>query len=254
MIYVAIDVGIVNLAVVRAIVEKARLVQITHLQVINLNQLSHARVPRSQCTLHHSRDIFDKVEHCLQEYPTLFEAMDCLLIERQPPGGLVHVEQLLFGRFRSQARLVSPNAMHKWLGINHLTYEQRKLATTQVARPYLERFTEWQRLNRVHDLADALCLLLYTLHKDQQDFDEAEHQRQRAETWDATWAAAPTLDSFFEQFRHGPSPSPPPPPPPPHHPHPPHHPPHHPPLPSTTTQQCPSDTPTISAVAWLARC
>ena len=197
MIYVSIDVGIVNLAVVKAEVHDFQITKILASHVINLNNLLHQRVSRKDCLLHHSNDVFDKIEHLLQEHGHLFADVDHLLIERQPITGLVHVEQILFGKFRSIARLISPNAMHKWLCINHLDYDQRKIETTRVARPYLHMFPSWVETERVHDMADSLCILLYTLHVDKQ-------QSQTPSTRELEWNGP--LQTFFDQFRYAPSP------------------------------------------------
>jgi hypothetical protein len=207
MIYVSIDVGILNLALVKANVEEFKITNIIEAHVINLNELRHNHVSRKQCTLHHSNDVYDKIEHMLQEYASVFEGATHVLIERQPISGLVHVEQLLFGKFRSMARLVSPNAMHHWLGINHLTYDQRKIETTRVAKPYLDIFPAWVCATRVHDMADSLCILLYTLHIEKLNAREEQLERERLERQAALAVVVNqdktmSVDAFLNQFRY----------------------------------------------------
>lgn len=209
MIYVSIDVGILNLALVKANVDEFKITNIIEAHVINLNELKHSHVSREHCALHHSNDVYDKIEHMLQEYASVFEGATHVLIERQPISGLVHVEQLLFGKFRSMARLVSPNAMHHWLGINHLTYDQRKIETTRIAKPYLDIFPTWDRATRVHDMADSLCILLYTLHVEKIKAREEQLERERLER-QATLAVVVnkdktmSVDAFLNQFRYTP--------------------------------------------------
>lgn len=207
MIYLSIDVGLTHLALVRAHVQDFQLQSILELRLVNLNALPHDKVTRSQCTLHHSNDVFDKIEHFLQEHGDLFHDVDCVLIERQPLGGLVHVEQLLFGRFRRVARLVSPNALHKWMGIHHLEYEQRKEATTRYAQPYLGAFPAWQHSPRLHDMADALCILLYSLQQEAQH-DRTRQEEERLRQQQEHYAASGiNLQEFFDRFRYRPPPS-----------------------------------------------
>jgi hypothetical protein len=209
MIYVSIDVGILNLALIKADVEEFKIKNIIESHVVNLNELTHKHVSREKCTLYHSNDVYDKIEHMLQEYASVFEGATHVLIERQPISGLVHVEQLLFGKFRSMARLVSPNAMHHWMGINHLTYEQRKIETTRVAKPYLDIFPVWVNATRVHDMADSLCILLYTLHvekikaqKEQLENERLERQSTFVMVRDRNQDQTMSVDAFLNQFRY----------------------------------------------------
>jgi hypothetical protein len=203
MIYLSVDVGITNLALVKAIVENFEIKSILDAKVINISQIQHCKVPRNQCRLHHSNDVFDKLEHLFQEYAHLFANIDFLLIERQPILGLVHVEQLLFGKFRSISRLVSPNAMHKWLGIGHLTYEMRKIETTRVAETFLNQCSSWISSGRLHDMADALCILLFTLHVDSVKHQSIADEKARKERMqeDCPFDENMTVDDFFEGFR-----------------------------------------------------
>ena len=226
MIYLSIDVGILNLALVKVSVENNQIAEILEARVVNLNELTHSMVTFKRCQLHHSNDVFDKLEHMFQEFPNLFSGVNRVLIERQPINGLVHVEQLLFGKFRNIATLISPNAMHKWLQINHLDYEHRKVATTKHATPYLEKCSAWidARDGRLHDMADALCILLYVLHiesdreknhnlKDQTKLDMDDYvvindnpilALTSTTSTSSTPSTTQTMDQFFDQYRYQP--------------------------------------------------
>lgn len=168
--WVGIDVGLANLAVVKAnvnIVENT--LELEKCMCVDLTRaLPHNRVNLQDCKLFHTKDAYDRVAHFLQEYEQEWMSPDVtkIFIERQPITGLVHVEQLLFGHFRNRAELVSPNAMHKWLNINHLTYEQRKQRTVEHTESYFAALysVNYYGRERKHDMADALCLLLYKLH------------------------------------------------------------------------------------------
>jgi hypothetical protein len=210
MIYLGIDVGILNLAFVKVSVTDFEIDAVLEACCVNLNELDHRHVPRSQCTLHHSNDVYDKIQHLLQEYPTLFQDVDQVRIERQPLGGLVHVEQLLFGHFRTKAKLISPNAMHKHFQIRHFDYEGRKVQTTRIATPYLATFPHWQR-ERVHDLADALCIILFSLHVEKKAHAQKEQTEQIEREWEAKLRRQTehspmvgSLTDFFDQFKYHP--------------------------------------------------
>jgi len=133
----------------------------------------------------------------LQEHADLFVGVDHVRIERQPLTGLTDVEQLLFGHFRSKARLVSPNSMHRHFHIGHYVYEQRKTQTTRIAEPYLCHLPAWQR-ERVHDLADALCIVLFSLHIEGREAEQQRIQQRKAERQQQHVIVD---DTFFEQFK-----------------------------------------------------
>lgn len=208
MIYLGVDVGILNLALVKCKVENYNLVTILDARCVNLNELTHERVPLNQCTLEHSNDVYDKLQHLFQEYPDLFSNVDQVRIERQPIGGLVHVEQLMFGHFRSKAKLISPNSMHKYFEIQQYDYDGRKIQTTRIAEPYLSHMTGWQR-ERVHDLADALCIVLFSLSVEKKESDarilaieQKQRQLQRQQDNFELYGDPAPLQTFFDQFRY----------------------------------------------------
>ena len=203
MIYLSIDVGIINLAIVKARVENFHITNILEARTINLNLLQHNVISKENCLLHHSNDIYDKMQHLFQEFNDLFQNIDFVLIERQPITGLVHVEQLLYGKFRSIARLVSPNSMHKWLNIRQYTYEQRKIETTKIAEPYLRQCADWMNSERVHDMADSLCILLFVLHTESTNAKIAvEEKIKEKHMTEFKYDGETTIHDFFENFRY----------------------------------------------------
>lgn len=203
MIYLGIDVGIINLACVKILVNEKdfSITRILNAFSLNLFEILHAKVKLSECKLHHSNNIYDKITHFLQEYKDEFSDVDCVCIERQPIGGLVHVEQLLFGHFRSMAKLISPNSMHKFLGIGQLIYDNRKKITSAVAEPYLKDFIDWKNKERVHDMGDAFCILLFALHKDQDEHNNKIKKEQCLNQQIAFHDKNITVDTFFNNFK-----------------------------------------------------
>jgi Holliday junction resolvasome RuvABC endonuclease subunit len=171
MLVASIDVGITHLALVFArISESFQLIRVQRTECVDSTQFEHTRVSAELCTLGHTKTTADRIAHVVQERQHLFDACHHILIERQPLQGHTHVEQVLFMLFRARASLVSPNAMHKHFRINHFTYEGRKQQVVRIVDELLplHHFPHYHSLERKHDVADAICLLLFWLHEQQQ--------------------------------------------------------------------------------------
>ncbi len=160
------DVGICNLAFVIAILDDETL-ELCHIEECNnldIRNMKHTVVSKIECTLGHTNTATDWLEHFFQEHPQ-FEECAHVFVERQPIHGICSVEQLLFSHFRDRVELISPNAMHKHFGINHLDYEGRKEMTVKMVADLLPRdqFPNYHQMERKHDVSDAICLLLFWL-------------------------------------------------------------------------------------------
>jgi hypothetical protein len=103
------------------------------------------------------------VLHFIQEYRDHLDEADKILVERQPPGGFGAIETLIVATFREKVEVISPNSMHKHFRIGHLDYEHRKKKTEEIAGPHLEHLESYTRLLRKHDVADAMCMVLYRM-------------------------------------------------------------------------------------------
>ena len=188
----AIDVGVCHLGLVRGTVSGDGELAIEAFALVDVTTLQHTRVPRSECTLPHTREMYDRLCHFEQEFgPEWIEPMDAILIERQPLIGLQSVQDFFFGRYRDRAHLLSPNAMHRFFKINHLDYEGRKERTEAIACHLFGRYgapgCDWadtRSLVRRHDIADAACLLYY--------WTDQRTQRLREEA----------VAARFKRFRH----------------------------------------------------
>lgn len=178
---ISFDVGLVHLAYVSVTVNENNWMvsQVIDAQIIDLTTLSHQRVSLKNCTLHHTRSVYDLLQHFFQEFEPELSGAEKVLIERQPLQGLVHVEQLLFGQFRSITELISPVSMHKYFRIGHLEYDQRKVETEKEALPWLSHLPVWNTAERRHDVADAWCLLQFWLHQQRQAQKEKEAATER---------------------------------------------------------------------------
>jgi hypothetical protein len=211
MIVLSFDVGLIHLGFVKARIDPTAwtLENIERVECVDLSSIPHRRVPLSSCRLYHTRTACDQIQHFLQEYSDELSGVDRVLIERQPPGGLLHVEQLLFTFFRDKAQLISPQSVHKYLGIGHLDYEGRKLETVRRAAPFLSPCNEWQKQNRKHDMADALCFIQYWLSVERERArlkrcSEEAKQRLEEEILLPDGHTG-SVSVFFDRFRYTPS-------------------------------------------------
>ena len=171
MIVVSIDIGYHNLGFVKSYVdEKSFEIKILEIFKIDLTKLPHKKIKRFECQLHHTSEVVDLVSHFIQEYDDYFQEADKILIERQPPMGLTNIEALIMYTFRDKVELISPNAMHKHFQINFIDYEKRKEKTIQFAESFLENFENYQGLSRKHDVADAVCMIIFRFAKDKEKY------------------------------------------------------------------------------------
>lgn len=171
----SIDIGILHLGISVAILDKEyNLIEIIWIDLINITEFSHGRyVSEEKCKLFHTKSFCDWLDHVYQENSDFFEMADYILIERQPPIGLVAIEQLIFSRWRHKAILISPNSMHKHFNIGHYDYDNRKKATEKIANKFLTNNDLVEQLtyyNRIHDITDSICLMIFWINKKQKEY------------------------------------------------------------------------------------
>ena len=171
MIVVSIDIGYTNLGFVKSTVDDITFeIEVIEVFKIDLRNLPHKKIKRTDCKLYHTLDVTDLVSHFIQEYNDYFNEADKILIERQPPMGLTNIEALIMYVFRHKVELVSPNSMHKHFQINFLDYEKRKERTIIIASSFLENIENYQELSRKHDIADAVCMIIFRFAKDKEKY------------------------------------------------------------------------------------
>jgi len=154
----SIDVGIINLALVYAeITDKFVLEKIIEIHLIDITQYQHCSCKRFD----HGKTISNYMKHLFYEYDYLFNS-DIIIVELQPLTGLIVVEQIICYEYPKTIR-VSPRSMHNYFHINIYDYNERKIKTVEIADKYLNIFENYNEITRKHDLADALCILLYFL-------------------------------------------------------------------------------------------
>lgn len=164
---VSIDVGIKHLSLVLISISKEfQFREVIWFDLIDITDFIHLN-GKKDCPLHHDKTCYDYMEHVFYLHHNLFSIANWILIERQPPMGLVVIEQLIFGKYREKAILISPNAMHKFMNWRDCNYEQRKVKSEEFALHIL-KYNQRDDLikcfyeqSRAHDIADAICQFFY---------------------------------------------------------------------------------------------
>ena len=144
----AIDIGYHNMGLVVAECGNGPQIKVDYVKKVSLEDYKYIK----------TNDMVDLVPLFVEDHKEIFDDADTILIERQPPGGFTNIEILLNYMFRDKVVLVSPVSMHTHFGMRHLDYDQRKERTVTIANKYLEEDIPYERK---HDIADALCMILY---------------------------------------------------------------------------------------------
>jgi hypothetical protein len=206
----SIDIGIKHLGLsVTLLNEDYSIMDIIWLDLIDIQIFTHKDGPsKEDCKLNHTKTFCDWINHVFQENMNLFDKADTILIERQPPMGLVGIEQLIFSRWREKAVLISPNSMHKFFRIGHYDYEQRKVETEKIAQKCLNNCSElvyqFNYYERKHDIADSLCMMLFWINKKQIEYHNFKRKEKfKTIIYDRKMNGYKMgVDEWFEQFRY----------------------------------------------------
>jgi hypothetical protein len=174
----SIDVGLLHLALLKVCLaddylERSEVIlekEITLCDLVNITELI-SNCKDTNCELYHDKIICDYMTHLFKNFKSDFDSAELILIERQPPTGIVAVEQLIMREYRSKCKLISPTAMLNFFGLLHYKYLERKVYTEQIAMEYLSSIKVFVFNERRHDMADAFCILYYYL-----SLKKKEHQ------------------------------------------------------------------------------
>jgi hypothetical protein len=149
------------------------------IKLIDLTKFTHFNVSHDECNLHHTATMSDWVDHFLQEYGNDIMEASTILIERQPPGPCVAIEQLFFSKYRDKTILISPRSIHCYFGISSLDYDKRKEFTVKMSLSYLsqELKDELFTFERSHDVADSICMMLYWRQKMEKEYYRQERKK-----------------------------------------------------------------------------
>lgn len=184
MYILSIDIGIIHLGLsLTSLHNDYSLNEIMWIDMIDITTYKHVYGPcYEECKLHHTRTISDWMEHVIQENRIFFEDADVILVERQPPGTFVAIEQLIFSKFRNKTVLISPRNVHSYLNITTLSYDERKKYVTSIALSHLSEILhdhlKKSCYERLHDIADSICMLLCWKDKKEKEYKKAERRKQ----------------------------------------------------------------------------
>lgn len=145
----SIDIGFHNMGLAIAnSVGKGPTIDIEYIKKVSLEDYKYLR----------SNDFVDLIPLFVEDHQDIFDSVDKILIERQPPGGFTNIEILLHYMFKDKVILISPISIHTHFGVRHLDYEERKDRSIRLAEKYTNIDIPYERK---HDIADAICMILY---------------------------------------------------------------------------------------------
>lgn len=205
-IVLSIDIGILNLGISVGLIDKEfNLKEVTYVDLIDITKYTHERqLDNVDCKLHHTKSIADWMEHIFHEHSPLFEEANYILVERQPPQGLVAIEQLIYYRWRNKCHLISPSSMHKHYCIGHYDYDQRKEQTMYIAKNkynwHQRAIEQYNLYERKHDMTDSICLMGFWLHKKKVSYMEKKRQERFKKVKFAN--TGQNMNEWFEQYRY----------------------------------------------------
>lgn len=163
----SIDIGIYHMGLsLTQVSDEYDFEEILHVEMIDISRCKN----RMTCELDHTYTATDQIRHFIQDWSAMLEQVDEILLERQPPQGLVVIEQLLFFMYRHKAVLVHPRTVHTHIGSSSCDYEGRKKVSEKVASIYLDGSAReiYEMYERKHDIADSICMMLWWIHKQRQ--------------------------------------------------------------------------------------
>jgi hypothetical protein len=198
----SIDIGIKHLALVLSSVsENYDFENIVWFDLVDITKFNC----KPNCPLLHSKTFADWIRHFIDNYEVILNKAERILIERQPPQGLVAVEQLIYGCFREKSILISPNSVHKFFDIGHLDYHNRKDAAVNLTMNYFkgDLYTRLNKHWRKHDICDAVLFTLFWVRKEKERINtEMLLQKRKEAVKKFNEHLGMSLDDFFDIYRY----------------------------------------------------
>jgi hypothetical protein len=211
MIITSIDIGIQHLGLVKASITKSLNVKhILDIELVDIQEF-HPNCKESECPLQwHNKCFADWIEHVIHNHSSFFSNdVSYILIERQPPLGLVAVEQLIMSKFRTKAHLIHPRSTHSHFNCTHLDYEGRKKKMEEVTLKKIIRhphlYQKYKNFERQHDVADALCQMIFFLSTLRKNIviqkQEQQRNKRRKDLLTCPYNGS-TLGEFFKMYEY----------------------------------------------------
>ena len=193
MIITGIDIGLFNLGLVLVDLcdDTFTINKVIACERVNIKSL----VTNCGCKeFQHRLCIADYTKHLFRDYSNYFKDSKYILVERQPPAGFLSIQDLITFEYGEKVHLIQPQSVHKFLSFGTIGYEQRKEMSERYVEKYLGSIQTYTREKRRHDMADAMCLILfYVEHLKNKKFEEERREFE--------------LENYtsFEQFRYIPN-------------------------------------------------
>jgi hypothetical protein len=166
MLVISMDVGILHMAFLAVLLKRPyKLYSYDRLLAKELIDITKFECEEN-CPLHHERCLADQLAHLFHRKRMLFARAKVILVEQQPPLGLIGVQELIRYRFRNKVIMVAPRSVHTWFRTTKLTYEERKIWSVKFALRFLrDKFGDVEGIpyERQHDIGDACVQLHYYL-------------------------------------------------------------------------------------------
>jgi hypothetical protein len=189
----SIDVGLYNLGIVMAQISEETFTIQTIIRCDRIDM--KALVTNCGCrTLQHRLCMADYAQHLFRDYSEYFSLPDIILVERQPPGGIDSLQNLITFQFSDRVYIIHPISVHKFLNSEGMTYENRKIVAEKYAERFLGEMDTYISEYRRHDIADALCMISYYIKK----LHDKDLYEKEIKFNEISYAK-------FEQFRYSPS-------------------------------------------------
>ena len=154
------------------------------------------------CPLQHEKTITDWISHVVLKYKDVFTVADKILIERQPPLGLIAVEQVLFYICRDKAELVHPISVHSFFGMGHLDYNGRKELSVRLTKNVLKKFQDiLKKYDREHDITDSVLIAIFWTKKERERLRLLKLNIKRKMAMRKINNEGRTLNDFFDMYR-----------------------------------------------------
>lgn len=155
----AIDIGLHNVGIIKCMVYN-KIVTVCNFELVDLYKYRDT-----------SMEIYMMIDCLVTEYKDMFNSK-YILLERQPPGGLIAIQEVLAFIFKDKVKIISPRSVHSKLGLNYYCYDIRKIKTEYMLIGKLksqntdELISKINNIDRKHDIADAYCMIIYFISYD----------------------------------------------------------------------------------------
>lgn len=198
----SIDIGIKHLAFTYSLANKDYTFKsISKVELLDISVFKHEKVSKKECKLEHEKTFCDWIEHIFQEYDE-FEQADYILIERQPPMGLVAIEQLIFSKYRKKSILIHPCSVHSFFNMSDYDYETRKQKSEEISQEYFnldDKYSKFLSFSRKHDISDTILFVIFWLDKKNKEYTTLEKQKKFKKT---TFKTGESINDWFDKFKY----------------------------------------------------